>query len=194
MAAASTILYAITLMLLLALHLTNREYNLVRNAVSDYGVGTSAGLFRIYVVVGSLGALSLAWLFYASPEPRFPSAIALYLVLMVVSRIGVAALPTDLEGAKRTPTGIAHYVFAIANFTLVYLVIDKATDFLVQDSHLASLHPIWPTLKWIVAAALAGIVLTMFRPLRSIFGFVERVFIFTYTIWFLLVAIWFLSR
>ena len=98
--------------------------------------------------------------------------IALYLVLMVVSRIGVAMLPTDLEGAKRTPTGIGHYVFAIANFTLVYLVIDKTTDFLVLDPHLASSHPIWPMLKWIVAVALAGIVLTMFRPLRSNLGLV----------------------
>ena len=191
LAAVTTGLYAINLALLLAFHGLNRNYSPVRHAVSDYAVGRTAALFRVYGGVGASAALALAWLFHASEAPAFPSRVAIYVAAMAVARVGAVAFPTDLEGEAATTHGRLHYFFAIATFALVYMTIDVVTPILSADPRAPALHAVWPALRWIAAIALAGVVLTMFRPGRAIFGVVERGFLFSTGIWFLLAAVWF---
>jgi hypothetical protein len=191
LAAAATGLYAIHVALLLALHWHNRDYSPVRHAVSDYAVGKSAALFRIYGGVGVAGTLALAWLFHASEAPAFPGRVPVYLVAMAIARVGAVAFPTDLEGATATAHGRMHFLCAIATFALVYMTIDVATPILSADPRAPALHAVWPALRWIATIALAGVVLTMFKPARAIFGLIERVFLFSTAIWLLLAAVWF---
>ena len=190
---AATVLELAVLAMLASLHFLNRDYSVVAQAVSDYGVGRAAGAFGLYVWIGSAAFLVFAWLFWASADPAFPTLVPIYLLALVVARIGIVVFPADLEGQPITRTGLAHYVFAVAGFALVYLTIDRATDVLSQSSGPLFDGAAWSTVRWIVAGCLAALVVTMVRPLRGLFGLAERAYIVSYSLWFLLVAVRFMA-
>lgn len=177
--------------LFIGLHVSNRDYNVVTHAVSDYGVGSSATLFRLYVWSGNVGALALAYLFRLPAQPRFAPATALCLALMVVARIGVAFVPTDLEGSRRTAGGVLHYLFAVLTFALAYVVIDNATPALTARGGPDGLHFLLSAARYTAAGSLGGVVLAMFGPLRRVFGLTERLFISSTLVWFLAASLTF---
>ena len=190
-ALVATGFYLLTLTLFVALHFSSSGYNALEHAVSDYGVGKSARLFQFYVWAGNVGALALAYLFYISAEPRFPSFIPLCMLAMVVARIGVSVFKTDLEDGKRTRQGALHYLFAILTFALAYVVIDNSTPLLTASA----LPQGWLLmgLRYVAMISLFGVVVTVFRPLRRFFGRVERVFILSTLVWFLVASFAFIS-
>ena len=182
MAQLTALLYAINLLLLVSFHVLNRHYSPVSNAVSDYGVGRTARLFRVYVVVGSVAALMLGrevWM----ASPAVPQAVAWYLVAMAAVRVGVGVFPTDLPGATPTRAGRIHLVFAILTFTLAYMSIAKATPFLAADA------PVLRPLHLAAMIGLAAVVVSMKGPLRPYFGLAERLFLFATALWFLVAAL-----
>ena len=178
--------YLSSLAFFVSLHFSGSGYNPVNHAVSDYAVGQAAGLFQGYVWLGNIGALGLAYLFYASVQPEFPPFVPILLLCMVAARIGVSTFKTDLEGGKRTRQGTLHYLFATLTFALAYTVIDNATPLLVSVTAL----PGWwlAGLRDTAAVSLVGVVVTVFRPLRRFFGPLERVFILSNLLWFLSVS------
>ena len=176
------------LVMFVALHVLNRDYSLVRHAVSDYGVGRAARAFRLYLWLGIVALLLFAWLLHASRAPVFPPVVPIYLVLLAIARIGIMVFPADLEENRLTLTGATHYLFAIAGFTLIYLVVDRSTGLLADaPGQLAGEIP-WVLLKSIVAASLATVVVTMMPPFRRFFGLAERAYILSYSVWLLLIA------
>jgi hypothetical protein len=183
------------LTILAALHVLPSGYDPIRHAVSDYAIGPYGNLFRIGLWVSSVGVLALAFALIAGVgSPPLATRDLVFLILIPAARVGMTLLPTDLEGKPLSRTGLAHYVLAILAFTLTYLVISDTT------SVLRSLNPaVWlgSSLKWSAAAVapeLFVVVITMFRPLRRVFGVFERAFLLTTNIWFGLVAVLLIAR
>ena len=183
------------LVVFVALHLLPTGYRPVDHAVSDYGVGRYAGLFRLGLYASSLGVLALAFgLMRGVGSPPLAARDLLYLLLIPVARIGMSIMPTALEGQRLGRTGRLHYVFAIAAFTFTYLLVSGTTSMLrASDPTSWSRGPLgW--IAWAVAPELALVVVTMMGPLRRVFGLVERLFLLTTNVWFILVALLVLGR
>ena len=176
-------------------HVLPTGYNPIHHAVSDYAVGKYGYLFRIGLWASSLAVLTLAFaLMEGVGTPPLAGRDLAYLLLIPVTRIGMTLFPTDLEGQPLSRTGILHYVFAILAFTFTYLVISETTSVLQS---LEATHWLRESLKWTawwVGPELAAVVITMIRPLRRVFGLLERIFLLTTNLWFLLVAVLLISR
>jgi hypothetical protein len=176
---AAALAYLVQLALFLTLNVRG-SYSLISHAVSDYGVGPSRRLFTIYGLIGIIAAAALGAAVLA--DGRFPDRGGVYLLVMAALRLGVLAFPTDLEGRRLTGTGRLHYVFAVASFALAYMAIDVLNPIaLPVVANWAS--PVLAGLYWIVAAALAGVVICLIPALRRIFGLVERVFLVSVILW-----------
>ncbi|HOB65884.1 DUF998 domain-containing protein [Ottowia sp.] len=181
--------WLIALALLIALHLRPPTRNVVRDPVSDYGVGASRPLFQMYGWAGNVGVLALSAAAYTRQAPALPGWLPAGLLALLVCRLGLLVFPTDLEGAPRTSAGRLHMVLAIAQFAIAYTVIDNATPLLA-----AAFSAPWPallgTLRWVAAASLAALVACLvLRPLRAFFGLAERVFLVAVALWFLSAAL-----
>jgi hypothetical protein len=174
-----------------ALHVRDTGYSAIRNAVSDYGVGRTAGRFRIAVIANSLGILALTGALSAEfGEDTFVTADYVFLLLIPVTRLAMVFFPTDLDGARSTWAGRIHLVLAIASFTFVYLAIADLTAPL-SDSAARALAVLLIVLRWTAAIGLAAVVVTLVVPaLRRIFGLSERVYLVSTNLWFLAVAAW----
>ncbi|MFI1987708.1 DUF998 domain-containing protein [Actinoplanes sp. NPDC020271] len=191
LAAVAALLLLVYLVVFVVLHVRPTGYRPVRNAVSDYGVGPAAGLFRIAVVANSLGILALTG---ALADQPIPTVDFVFLLLIPVTRLALALFPTDLEGERPTVNGRIHLLLAVASFTFVYLVVADLT------SPLGQLAPnaleVWLiTLRWLAAAGLVAVVVTLLAtPLRAVFGLAERVYLLSTNLWFFSVALWLALR
>lgn len=176
----------------LILHFKKTGYHPIRHAVSDYGVGATKKLFIIYAWLSNLGALSLS-IVMLNVKDRFTisASIPILIILMVISRILMLFFPTDLEGEKLTVRGKFHYLFAILAFTFSYMVIDRGGSHLKLLEGFKNLEPFFHIITMISSISLGAVVVTMFKPLRFIFGICERVFLLSINIWFIVVSIWF---
>jgi len=178
--------FALDILLLTAIQLLNRDYKPFTHAVSDYGVGKTAGLFRFYVTVGSVETALLAWLFWHSRSPAYPAAIPVYLLLLMAARITLGLYPNDLRGLPKTSSGKVHHAASLVAFTTAYLAITDATPILVATS------PLGEVLVWVKHCFSLGffaVVLTISAPLRPWFGLAERVFLYACAAWFLCVSL-----
>ena len=174
----------------LALHVLPTGYDPRHNAVSDYGVGRYAPLFRVSLWAGSIAVLALlAGLALGVGSPPLVSRDLAFLGLVAISRIGESLFPTTVEGEGLTRTGALHYLFAILTFGFTYAAISGLTPDLVK------IHP-WHSEKalliWLAGATLVGLILvvvTLLPRLRRIFGLCERFFLAVTYLWFILVAL-----
>lgn len=186
--------WVIALALLAALHLRPPAHNVVRDPVSDYGVGASRPLFQAYGWAGNLGVLALAAAFFTSRAPALPAWLPVTLLALLACRLGVMVFPTDLEGAPRTAAGRLHMVLAIAQFAIAYTLVDNATP-LLATAFGGPWTSAMGTLRWVAAASLAALVACLvLRPLRAFFGLAERVFLVAVALWFLCAALAFALR
>jgi hypothetical protein len=178
------------LALFLAWHLLPTGYDPIRNSVSDYGVGRYGYLFRIGLWVSSTGVLALAVaLLRGVGFPPLAGRDLVYLLLVPVTRIGMTLFPTSLEGRRLGRTGVAHYLFAIAAFTFTYLVMSGTTSVLQDLGAPQWLRRPLGWTSWAVAPELFLVVVCMVGPMRRVFGLVERLFLLTTNLWFVLVAL-----
>jgi hypothetical protein len=175
---------------LLWLHIKPTPYHPLRHAISDYGVGDTQRLFNIYLWLTGLGAAALAVaLTVGRGALPVPSRTIMCLVLLVGARLGVSLFPTDLEGQRLTHSGFWHYILAILSIGLVYTIMAQLTPFFQTRSAWQSVGSVLNLLLVLAAPALIAIVITMWRPLRNIFGLFERLFVAITTLWFLIVSI-----
>ena len=177
----------------LVLHFLPTGYDLVHNAVSDYGVGQYAPLFRVSLWAGSIAVLALA--IGLTLEPGAPPLLTrglVFLGLVAACRIGESLFPTTVEGEKLTRTGAMHYLFAILTFGFTYAAISDLTPDLVK---LYPWHAHRGALDWLSGAILVGLILvlaTLLPRLRHVFGLTERFFLAVTYIWLVIVA-WLLA-
>jgi Protein of unknown function (DUF998) len=173
-----------------ALHVLPTGYT-IRNAVSDYGVGDHAPLFRVGLWSGALAVLALLiGLALGVGSPPLVSRDLAFLGLAAFSRIGESMFPTTVEGERLTRTGALHYFFAILTFGFTYAAISGLTPDLVN------LHP-WHSargvLSWLSGATLVGLILVVVTLLprfrQRLFGVCERFFLIVTYLWLVIVAI-----
>jgi hypothetical membrane protein len=189
---ASTVAY---LVILAALHAVPTGYSPVRHAVSDYGVGRYRWLFTVALYVSSVGVLTLALALTSGiGAPPLSARDLGFLLVIPLARIGMTLFPTDLEGRPISRTGLLHYVFAVAAFTLTYLAISGLTPALRAYDLSEWVRAPLGWANWAVGPALALVVITMLRPLRRVFGLFERIFLLTTNLWFALAALLLISQ
>ncbi|TDW93530.1 uncharacterized protein DUF998 [Kribbella pratensis] len=178
------------LCIFVALHLLPTGYHPVRHAVSDYGVGRYARLFRWALVLSSAGILALAA--GLGFEPGTPTVTVLQLVflfLIPVTRVGMLKFPTDLEGQRLTNSGRLHYAFAVAAFALTYSAIAGLTPELEPVGAWEPVGGFLSVLRMIALVSLVLLVIALVPRLRKVFGLFERGFLLSTNLWFLTVGI-----
>jgi hypothetical protein len=180
--------YGAALVLLVALHVVERERNPLRAAVSDYGTGKAAWLFRIYGAAGIIGAAALCRAMLDYPGAVFPRAAAYCLGALAVLRLGVFAFRTDEGAFGRTREGLIHLAFAVLTFTLAYEVVSLGGPTALEITG-GPLRAAFAVLGWIVPVSLALVVVTMLPRLRACFGLAERAFLVSTLLWFGLLAL-----
>lgn len=177
-------LYVVDLVMLLAFQLMHRDMGMIRHAISAYGRGPTARLFKIYLVTGSIAALLLAWQFQMADLPAYPVLIPLYLVLVALGRVLIGLYPNDPRGAPRTKAGHIHHFATLLAFTCAYMVVVEATPQLSGGlEHF--LPEALQALRHIISLGFVTVVLTISPPLRRFFGLAERVFLYATGLWFL---------
>ncbi|MEO8242076.1 MAG: DUF998 domain-containing protein [bacterium] len=177
-------LYALDIVLLLTFQVLNREYGLFRHAVSDYGLGKTAGLFRAYMLAGSLAAPVLAWQFWHAGGTGYPVMIPVYLLLVMAGRMALGLYPNDLRGAPRTRSGQVHHAATLIAFTCAYMAVAEATPLLASSKN-GLLPGVLIGLKHLISLGFIAAVLTISPPLRRFFGLAERLFLYATAFWFL---------
>ncbi|RYF98473.1 MAG: DUF998 domain-containing protein, partial [Caulobacteraceae bacterium] len=127
-------LYGLDLLFLLAFQVLNREQPPFAKPVSEYGVGRTARLFRVYLIAGCIAPPILAWQVHVSGNPDFPMMVTVYLVLVALGRLGIAVWTNDPHGTRHTRKGNLHRAATLLAFTAAYMAVVEATP------HLVALH------------------------------------------------------
>ncbi len=177
-------LYGLDIVLLLSFQVLNRDYSLLPRAVSFYGLGKTAGLFRAYLLAGSIAAPLLAWQFWMAKAPAYPVAISVYLLLVAAGRIGVALFPLYERGAPQALSRQLHHAATFVAFACAYMAVVEATP-LLADHATGARAAVLALLKHLISAGFVAVVVTASPPLRRYFGLAERLFLIATAVWFL---------
>jgi Protein of unknown function (DUF998) len=177
LAAASAACAAACLACLVALHVLPTGYSPVRNAVSEYGVGRFALLYRAQAALLGAAGIFLA-LALRNGVAAVSAQVLVELVAFGLARVAIGWYPTDLIGStRRTRTGAIHVLLAVIAFSMITLAALRLGR---ELNHVAG----WST----VADVVRGLALTMAvtalgtgiavrtTPLRPWTGLIERGF------------------
>lgn len=181
-------LYCADLIFLLAFQWLSRDYLSVAHAVSSYGLGRTARLFKAYVVLGSVAAPLLAWQFWVARDPSYPLAIPAYLLLVMLGRLGLGLYPNDPRGAPRSRSGHIHHLATLVAAIAAYMTVAEASP-LLQVQAGPGLALVLDGLKHLISLAFLAVMLTISPPLRRFFGLAERVFLYAAAVWCLVASL-----
>lgn len=184
METVAAILYGLDIIFLISFEFLNRDYRRFSHAISDYGVGKTAGLFKTYLLAGSVAAPLLAWQFWSADHPSYPIAIVAYLLLVMLGRLALALYPNDLRGSQRTRNGQIHHAATLLAFTSAFMAVAEATP-LLASTVTGPLAAALIGLKHMIGLGFIAVVLTISPPLRRFFGLAERLFLYAAALWFL---------
>jgi hypothetical protein len=180
----SATLYALDILFLMSFQVLNRDQPMFSHAISDYGVGRTARLFKVYVIAGCIAAPLLAWQFWRSTAPAYPPIITVYLLLVSLGRLVLGLYPNDPLGAPRTTAGQLHHAGTLLAFCCAYMTVAEATPLLLPT--IASpLSEILAVLRHVISIGFVAVVITISPPLRHYFGLAERIFLYATALWFL---------
>ncbi len=159
------------------LHRADTGYSPIRNAVSDYGVGSTAGMFRLSAAANTIVLLALGSALISDGGGWTDKPLVL-LAIAVVARLLVAVFPTDVPGAPRTRAGRIHLLAAVVQFAAVYsFVVDEAGT-LTAGTWMQGFAEI---LSVAALVGLVGVVAGLLPLARRWFGAFERLFLWTST-------------
>jgi Protein of unknown function (DUF998) len=181
-------LYVLDLLFLLVFQVMNRDQPAFAKPVSEYGLGRTAGLFKVYLIAGCIAPPILAWQVHASGDPDLPATVPLYLGLVALGRLGIAVWQNDPHGAAHTREGNLHRTATLLAFTAAYMAVVEATPPLIA-LHEGLRSAADEELKHIISAGFLAVVLTSSPGLRPWFGLAERVFLYATALWFLLATL-----
>lgn len=179
------------LVLFIALHRVESDYNIVEHAVSDYAVGRTRALSSVmtWTTAGMWLALALA-VGEAFPDSEDLATVRIFLFVLAVIFVVLPFLPTDVEGEEVTLIGRLHLLAAVAWFALAYAGMGDLVDVLeslVVDPIGAALV----VLSWVALVSLVTLVAALvIRPARRYaFGISERVFLVAVNLFYVEVAL-----
>lgn len=181
-------LYGLDLLFLLSFQVLNRDQPAFARPVSDYGLGRTARLFRVYLIAGCLAPPILAWQVHVSGDPDFPVSVTIYLVLVALGRLGIALWKNDPHGLRHTRKGNLHRAATLLAFTAAYMAVVEATPHLVA-LHEGARSVADEAMKQVISLGFLAVVLTTSPALRPWFGLAERLFLYATALWFLLATL-----
>lgn len=176
---------------LLVLHVLPTGYNPVRDAVSDYAIGTQRPLFWTFVSAGAVSGLALA-IALARSHPSKPTLTVAMLLLSAAARVLIPFFPTDQNGSRfATPTGTVHMILAVAIFASIAVAASNLGATLGHEPAWHAVHGLvdgW--LPWVITITASVTGIAMIGPrLKRIFGLIERSYYASSITWFLVVSI-----
>jgi len=176
------------LAVLVWLHILPTGYDPIRNAVSDYGVGRFAHLYRTQTAACAVSALLLAGALSGGVDPA-PTLVVVLLVVFAAARLLIPWYPTDLDRSQPTRTGRVHVLLA----GLAFGSIAWASAALPDRVDWPGVHGTLVALGWsvVVLAVACGLCMSraLHRATEPFFGLVERLFYAAMLAWLAFVAV-----
>lgn len=188
MEAVAAALYGLDLLFLLSFQVLNPDQPAFARPISDYGLGRTARLFRVYLVAGCIAPPILAWQVHVSGDPDVPLSVTVYLVLVALGRLGIAVWQSDPQDAPHSRHGNLHRAATLLAFTAAYMAVVEATPALVE-LHAGVRSVADEVLKQVISVSFLAVVLTIASTLRPWFGLAERAFLWSTALWFLLATL-----
>jgi len=148
-----------------------------RDAISDYGTTPFHIYYRTMVVLLGLGAACLALALHRSGDVRTRGLVWLW--IFAAARVLIAGFMTVRPGRPVTVEAQVHWLLAAAAFTSIAFAAPTISSDLDLAHALASL---------VIAAAVATLATRAVRPLRRVFGLVERTLYVAFLAWLIVVA------
>ena len=175
---------------LVRLHLIERSLPVLGAAVSEYGVSSNPGGYRVATILLGTAGLSAAAGLRLAAVPRASGTSLVLLLVFGVLRLAISWVPMDPPGTRRTPRGVAHNLMAIATFSCV-----AAAACTVGLSPAGTAAGGWfPTLAaWsgtgmsVCGGALAATAVS--RRARRLFGLFERLLYLGIIVWLVVVGL-----
>lgn len=174
-------LLLVRLVIFVAIHRRFRGFSVLRNTVSDYGVGPSRSW---YTVMGLLSALAYAFvaaaLWIGDVTPVWLRVVP---SVATVGSMAIMAFPTDPTGSeRRTVSGGLHWLLAILNFALIFAFVTNAELGSARSGAAATLV----VLLWATRVSFYAFLVTLVVPAlrRRLVGLPERVFLVCVPLWF----------
>lgn len=171
---------------LVALHLAPTGLSALRNAVSQYGISSYRGGYRVQTIGYAVAGLGAAMGVSTLPGPvAIPVGLCL---IFAGARALISWFPMDAPGTQRTATGRRHGALAAAAFVGAGLAAWQLAKLLHYDR----LHPDIAATSTALGAVMTLTLLAMVS-LRSAdqqyFGLIERGFYLSMTAWLATVAV-----
>ncbi len=158
---------------LLGLHFLPTGVHPARGFVSDYALGRFGVLYQVQAVASGVCAACLlaAVVGLGVPAPRWGLGC---LTLYAVSRVLIAAFPTDPPG-RRTRIGMIHFVLATATFAGIAGAAVLLTPHLVRyDPWVDFVGPLYAAMQLTVASAVVLALVFKLPRAQPILGLIER--------------------
>ncbi len=176
---------------LLVLHVLPTGYNPIRDAVSDYAIGSYRALFWTFVTAGAVSGLALA-IALARSHPSKPTLTVAMLLVSAAARVLIPVFPTDQNGSRfQTLKGTIHMILAVAIFASIAVAAANLGGTLGNEPAWHAVHGLvdgW--LPWVVTITASATGIAMIGPnLKRIFGLIERSYYASSITWFLVVSI-----
>jgi hypothetical protein len=171
------------------LHLKPAGLSPVRNAVSQYGITSFRGGYRVATIAFAAAGIALAVGIGQAVHGRGQLVVVL-LVIFAIARAVISWFPMDAPGADRTSTGQVHGVLAIVAFGSAALAALRLASALQGQDTWRSLAPVSLALGWAMIACLITMAFARGLPaVRARFGAIERVFYLSAIAWFAVFAV-----
>lgn len=187
LAAVVFTLRAASLGIFIYLTATNRKYNIIEHAVSDYAVGSAKRLTTVATWSTAVMWLLLAVLLWHSfSQWENSTAIIIQLLVLMLVFIALPFFPTDIEGEQPTLIGRIHLVLAVVWFALAY-----TCSGLFLPHFNAGFGTALHVTRVVMAISLTALCIALIiKPLRRYaFGLSERAFLLSVHVFYLLVPI-----
>jgi len=162
---------------LVALHLLPTGRSWFRNAVSEYGVGRYAWLYRTQAALLGVAGILLA-LGFRNGVPAVSARVIAELVVFGFARIAIGWYPTDLIGShQQTRTGLIHALLAIVAFASITLAAIHLGSELDNVAGWGTVCRVVRALGVLMAVTVVGTVVAIrVAQLRPWVGLIERGF------------------
>lgn len=175
---------------LVALHVLPTGLSPVRNAVSQYGIGSYRTAYRVqtiaYAAAGVGAALGIATL------PGSVGIVVALCVIFAAARAVISWFPMDDPGSPPTQTGRRHGLLAIAAFASIGLAGWRLARLLTNDRLYPSIASTTGVLATLMAISLVAMALNR-RGGGRYFGLIERGFYVCMTAWLASIAVMLVS-
>jgi hypothetical protein len=130
------------------------------------------------MILGSIAAPILAVQMWHAND--LPPTVSIYLGLIALGRIGIAAFPLYPIDMGRAKTRQLHRASTLLAFVCAFMTVTEATP-LMTGPH----APFLWGLKHLITAAFMAVMLAGTPALRRYFGLAERAFLYATGLWFI---------